>query len=186
MMIGPGMKRITIMKYKNIQVVVLLLFAILMTACGATQEESQAFPTAPYSLAPGTISSGELLSDEARQHYEQGLGYQQQGQLPLAIVEFSKVIESEPEFIWAYLDRGFVYVWMGDLDLGLADYNRAIDLDPEDPNALAKKGAALEGLGRWKEAVPLFEKALSIKPASQIAKKGMNLAKFLGGLDIEI
>ena len=43
---------------------------------------------------------------------------------------------------------------------------------------MAKKGAALEGLGRFDEAIKMFEKAMVIKPASQIAKKGMNLAEY--------
>jgi hypothetical protein len=43
---------------------------------------------------------------------------------------------------------------------------------------MAKKGAALEGLGRFDEAVVLFNKVLEEKPTSQIAKKGLNLAEY--------
>ncbi len=43
---------------------------------------------------------------------------------------------------------------------------------------MAKKGAALQGLGKYAEAVKMFEAALEIKPKSQIGKKGINLTEF--------
>jgi tetratricopeptide (TPR) repeat protein len=67
---------------------------------------------------------------------------------------------------------------MGNLADSLPAFDKAISLDTEDAEALAKKGAVLEGLGKFKEAVPLFERALKIKPTSQIAKKGLNLAEY--------
>ncbi|MCK4757248.1 MAG: tetratricopeptide repeat protein [Thermoplasmata archaeon] len=95
-------------------------------------------------------------------------------------------IEKNPDKAVNWLKKAGTLVTMGRLEEALSVFDKAIELEPDNPDMLAKKGAALEGLGRWKEAVPLFEKALSIKPKSQIAKKGMNLAKFIGGLDIEI
>ena len=66
----------------------------------------------------------------------------------------------------------------GQLEEALAAYDKVISLDSENAGAMAKKGAALEGLGRFDEAIKMFEKAMVIKPASQIAKKGMNLAEY--------
>ena len=105
---------------------------------------------------------------------------------PAELIKLENQIEKNPNKQAIWLKKAGTLVTMGKMEESLPIFDKAIDLDPEDPNALAKKGAALEGLGRWEEAVPLFEKALSIKPKSQIAKKGMNLAKFLGGLDIEV
>jgi tetratricopeptide (TPR) repeat protein len=69
-------------------------------------------------------------------------------------------------------------VTMGKLEESLQYFDQALAKDPQSADAMAKKGAALEGLGRYSEAVALFNKALDIKPTSQIAKKGLNLAEY--------
>jgi Flp pilus assembly protein TadD len=72
---------------------------------------------------------------------------------------------------------------MGKLEEAMQYFDKAISLDPGNPDALGKKGAALEGLGRFNEAVPLFNRALEIKPNSLIAKKGLNLADYFTSSD---
>jgi len=87
-------------------------------------------------------------------------------------------IEKNPAKADAWLKKANSMVIKGQLEDALAVYDKVIELDPQNDSAMAKKGAALEGLGRFNEAVPMFKAAMEIKPASQIAKKGMNLAEY--------
>ncbi len=87
-------------------------------------------------------------------------------------------IDKNPAKADAWLKKANAMVIKGKLEDALTVYDKVISLDPENDSALAKKGAALEGLGRFDEAIIMFQKAMVIKPASQIAKKGMNLAEY--------
>ncbi|MCK5024582.1 MAG: tetratricopeptide repeat protein [Thermoplasmata archaeon] len=87
-------------------------------------------------------------------------------------------IDKNPDKADAWLKKANAMVIKGQLEESLAVYDRVIVLNPDNPDAMAKKGAALEGLGQFDEAIKMFERALEIKPASQIAKKGMNLVEY--------
>ena len=88
------------------------------------------------------------------------------------------LIDKNPAKVDAWLKKANAMVVKGQLEEALAVYDKVISLDPENAGAMAKKGAALEGLGRFDEAIKMFEMAMEIKPTSQIAKKGMNLAEY--------
>jgi tetratricopeptide (TPR) repeat protein len=90
-------------------------------------------------------------------------------------------IEKKPEKAEGWLKKANALVTMGKLEESLQYFDRALAKDPRSADALAKKGAALEGLGRFDEAVALFNRTLEIKPTSQIAKKGLNLAEYFTG-----
>ncbi len=90
-------------------------------------------------------------------------------------------IQKNPDKSEAWLKKASALVTMGKTSEAMQYFDKAIAMDSNNADALGKKGAALEGLGKFKEAVPLFQKALSIKPTSQIAKKGLNLADYFSG-----
>ncbi|MBA3045455.1 MAG: tetratricopeptide repeat protein [Candidatus Thermoplasmatota archaeon] len=104
-----------------------------------------------------------------------------QNRLDKAMGELSKAeaqIDKNPGKSDAWTKKAVAMAAMGKLEESLQYFDKAISLDPNNPDALGKKGAVLEGLGRFSEAIPLFNRALEIKPASQIAKKGLNLADY--------
>ena len=88
------------------------------------------------------------------------------------------LIDKNPAKVDAWLKKANAMVVKGQLEEALAVYDKVISLDSENAGAMAKKGAALEGLGLFDEAIKMFEMAMEIKPTSQIAKKGMNLAEY--------
>lgn len=94
------------------------------------------------------------------------------------LVKAETGIEKNPDKTINWLKKANALVTMGKLEEALPVFDRAIEQDPMGVDAMAKKGAALEGLGRFDEAVRLFHKVLEIKPTSQIAKKGLNLAEY--------
>jgi tetratricopeptide (TPR) repeat protein len=67
---------------------------------------------------------------EAREHFSRGLDYRAQRQSDLAIEEFTKAIELDPQYELAYYNRGLAYYFEGDLARSLADLDKAIEIDP--------------------------------------------------------
>lgn len=59
----------------------------------------------------------------------------------------------------------------------IEEFRKAIEAGPNEALGYNDLGAALNGLERWDEAIPLFEKALTIDPKLQIAKNNLAWAK---------
>ena len=51
--------------------------------------------------------------------------------MDLAIQDYTKVIQLEPNFTNAYYNRGVAYSNKGELDLAIQDYTKAIELVPD-------------------------------------------------------
>ncbi len=73
---------------------------------------------------------------------------------------------------------GIAFCDLDKVEDGMACFERALNIDPESVEALCRKGTALESQGKFKEAAPLFAKALEIKPTALIAKRGRNYADY--------
>ena len=59
-----------------------------------------------------------------------GLVYHSQKEHDLAIENYTKVIELNPDYADAYYNRGMAYHHKGEVDRAIADHNRAIQLNP--------------------------------------------------------
>ena len=101
-----------------------------------------------------------------------------------AIEEFDKAIEINPNIASVYVNRGIAHFikneptggipsWMitgedipedfiEESELAIKDFDRAIKLDPNLFSAYFNKGVILKTLGREKESIPCFEKAIKI------------------------
>ena len=60
-----------------------------------------------------------------------GLVYHSQKEYDLAIENYTKVIELNPDYADAYYNRGVIYRDKGEVDRAIADRNRAIELNPD-------------------------------------------------------
>lgn len=67
---------------------------------------------------------------EAIAHFNRGINYTQQEKLALAIAEYTRAIELDPNYALAYNNRADIYYQQQKHDLALADWNRAIEIDP--------------------------------------------------------
>ncbi len=133
------------MKKPILILAVLLLVALpLVSACGGNGGES---------VAP---------TGEARQHYNKGVEYGQQGRFDDAIAEYSKAIELDPSLAEAYSNRGDAYRALGEIQRAIADYAEAIRLNPQDAGAYAGRALAYTALGKDREAEDDFEKAVEL------------------------
>ncbi|MDH3582561.1 MAG: tetratricopeptide repeat protein, partial [Hyphomicrobiales bacterium] len=104
------------------------------------------------------------------------IAFRRQGKLDLAIADYSRAIEIDPDYAAAYKNRGIVYQHRGiadrrsrQLDLAIADYKKVIEIDPEDAlafNNLARLLATVPYSYKrdGKKAAELAEKAVALKP----------------------
>ncbi len=121
-------------------------------------------PVAPEPTTTSTPASPAL------ENYSRGCALSSKGKYDEAIAEYTKAIELDPNFAYAYNNRGVAYKNKGQYDLAIADYNRAIELDPNDADYWNNKGVALNKLGRPDEAMECYNKALQIDPSHEYAK----------------
>jgi len=99
---------------------------------------------------------------EAEEHFDQGLEYERQGQHDLAMEEFTRAIELDPEYYYAYYNRALVYYRRGDLEESLADYSKAIDLRPDNAYWTFERGFLYLELGDRDRAVVDLERSLEL------------------------
>ena len=96
---------------------------------------------------------------EAEEHFWQGIEYEQQGNNTLAMEEFTKAIELDPEYYYAYYNRALAYCRNGELESCIADYNKAIELNPDNVYWTIERGFLYMKLGDREKAIYDLERA---------------------------
>lgn len=105
-------------------------------------------------LIVGTIGTfASAAGSDVRGMISVGERYLSEENYDAAIELFSKVIEVEPEYAPAYVDRGNTYAAMNDTDKATEDYNTAIELDPEQAEVLQPT------IDQWEQAKEEEKKA---------------------------
>lgn len=92
-------------------------------------------------------------------------------QLPLALALLGKLVELEPDWAEAWNQRAAVRSMTGDLDGAMADLSHALSLEPRHFGALTSMGMILQREGFDREALKVFDKALSIYPLAPGLRK---------------
>lgn len=81
-----------------------------------------------------------------------------------AIVDFTKAIELELPYSFAYYGRGIAYKNLNETEKAKADFEKAIEFDTEESDELlAFRGLAYHELGKYDEAITDFNKAYKLK-----------------------
>jgi len=86
------------------------------------------------------------------------------GQLNLAMADFNKAIELNPQNETAYANRGIIYGSMSQKDLAIADYNKAIELNPQNPANYIIRGITYESKHQYDLAIADFNKIIELNP----------------------
>ena len=108
---------------------------------------------------------------EAEEHFYQGIEYERQGNNEMARAEFTKAIELDPEYYFAYYNRALTYYRDGELERSLADYNQAIELQPDNPYWVYERGFLRLELGDQEKAIIDLEKSLELGLPSDYRQK---------------
>ncbi|MBE8953548.1 MAG: tetratricopeptide repeat protein [Quinella sp. 1Q7] len=126
---------------------------------------------------------------KAEIYKERGDNYAQSGQCELAIQNYNKAIEINPNDAEFYRDRGIAYVnfavhyitnkdserAFANYKLAIQDFNKAIKINPNDAVTWGALGTACSALGQDERAIIDFNRALKLDPknAEVYFKRGM-------------
>ena len=81
-----------------------------------------------------------------------------------SIADYSKAIEIDPKYTWAYRNRGGTYAKKGEYDRAIADFDKAIELDPKYAGAYNSRAMVFFTAGKPAQGLPDVEKSLELHP----------------------
>ena len=110
-------------------------------------------------------------SDTANLLMQRATASVQEGQFPLALSLYDKLIELEPGWAEAWNQRAVTRFLTGDTDGAMADIGQVVKLEPRHFGALAGMGMILQGAGLDKGALEVFNKVLVIYPLDPDVQK---------------
>ena len=127
-----------------------------------------------YQDAIKAYSKGiELDSQNAMIYYNRGNVYGRNlANFYLAIEDFNRAIDLNPEFVSAYDNRANANYLLGNDQEAIRDCNQAIELEPKDPLAYFTRGHAYYGLGDRRRTINDFKTAarLGLREAQDFLK----------------
>lgn len=104
-----------------------------------------------------------------------------------AIAEFTKAIQSNPDYEGPYWGRGTAYNIKGDYDRAIADYTRAIELNPKYATAYYFRGDTWDKKGDDDRAIKDYTKVIELDPSNSHAYNGRgNAWRNKGGYEYAI
>ena len=121
-------------------------------------------------LAYALLCATLLLStacggDSAEVYYNRGLDYQESGEHGLAIQQYDKAIDLDPNYLDAYNNRGNAYFDLGEHRRAIEDFDRAIELDPSDAIVYFNRGNTYNRLGEDHRAIEDYDRAIELDPS---------------------
>ena len=133
-------------------------------------ELNQGLAHVPYnrSFVHGKKAS-RLKQGSAEMHNAQGVTHAKTGQYDLAIADFNRALELDPDYAEAYSNRGLTYDSKGEYERAIKDYNTAIELSPHFAEAYNNRGMAYAENGEHDQALQDFSKAIELKQNYAIA-----------------
>ncbi len=96
------------------------------------------------------------LSARARSHTDLGAAYYQQNKLEIALDEFNRAVEIDPNYGQAYNGLGLVYAALGEDANADANFKKAIQTDPKNSESHNNYGSFLCSRKRYDESIPEF------------------------------
>ena len=118
-------------------------------------------------------------SNQALEHFEQGVAYRDVGQWDNAIDAYTKAIEADPDFAVAYNNRGYAYTVKNNFDRAIADFDRAIDLDPGQAIAYFNRSRIYIANVRYEEAIVDLEKFIELSENPALIQTAQQLLQQL-------
>ena len=83
---------------------------------------------------------------------------------------------SKEKEAWEYFEKALRCVGLLAHERALIQYDLAINLNPNNPEFYSKKGHSLFVLGRTKEAIECYEKAVDLEPYNNQYQERLNTA----------
>ena len=125
---------------------------------------------------PGLVAA-EDVSFYAQKEVDKGWEAFNGGDLDRALRDFNQAAKIDPSYAPAYYGKGHVYIAQDKFGLAIRFFKKTIDLAKEPmPEAFVYRGLANALIGNEREAVRMYNKALSIDPLNKEAH--LNLADY--------
>ncbi len=143
----------------------LLVATCLVAAAGALSGCAGGAAGAPGASSRGAEPITESDEPEARKRarirLELASGYFEAGQTTVALDEIKQSLAADPSFGAAFVLRGLVYMRLNDLPLAEDSFRRALQINARDADALHNYGWLVCNQKRYREAIQMFDGALS-------------------------
>ncbi len=107
--------------------------------------------------------------NKPRPHLNLGEAYLNKEEYTLALAEFNRTIELNPEYDEAYNNRGMVFMLRKEFSPALEDFNKAIALNPRKDTYYINRGNLFQRLGEFEKALENYNLALDFN--SSLEKK---------------
>jgi len=105
----------------------------------------------------------ELNPDLLSAYFNRGRAYVNSDQCESAIVDFDRVIGTEPNRV-AHVNRGICHSIIGNTARSIADFDRAIEFDPDYALAYDERGYAYAQLEQYRRAIDDYTRAIELYP----------------------
>lgn len=92
------------------------------------------------------------------------------GEYDLAVNDYNKAIELNPQDISVYLNRGLAFYNKKNYSQATADYDKAIELNPKESMLYFNRGNSYEKMGNIPKAVEDYQKAFELDATNEAAK----------------
>jgi len=119
-------------------------------------------PLEPITDLPSLAKAFEAIEEEVDQPVPS---------IPADFQSFVESIEPENEDTHVLLQLAELAMEGGDPQMGLLRYEQAIEREPRNADAWTGKGVALQQLERFRDALEAYDRALSLKPDHELARK---------------
>jgi tetratricopeptide (TPR) repeat protein/S1-C subfamily serine protease len=117
-----------------------------------------------YDEGLAAITQAITLAPRALWYLNRGILYHNQQKYNLALADYTKAIELNPNYAKAYNNRGTLYDDQQKYELALADYNQAIELNRNNAQAYYNRGNLYYELQKYDLALSDYNKAIDINP----------------------
>jgi len=127
---------------------------------GPNQPAGPALPQPTSSYQPRTYTP----QNNADAYFKSGNDKATKSQWDLAIQDYNKAIELDPQYAEAYLARGNINIAKKQYDPALQDLGKAIELDPGNKLAYVLRGAVYQLKNQYKQAIQEYTKVIELDP----------------------
>ncbi len=106
----------------------------------------------------------QQAAPDAETHYKKGTKLKDERKYDLAIAEYTKAIELDPNHTSAYFNRGILYLYNAQPDRAIADYSKVIKINPKHALAHHNRGIAHDNKNKVELAIADYSKAIELNP----------------------
>jgi tetratricopeptide (TPR) repeat protein/S1-C subfamily serine protease len=140
-----------------------------------------------YDEGLAAITQAIELAPRAVWYGNRGNLYRDQQKYKLALDDYNKAIELNPNHAGAYYNRGLLYSDQKKYDLALSDYDKAIEINPNYAEAYVNRGVLYRLQEKYELALADYDKAIELNPNDAVAyyNRG-NLYKNLQKYDLAL